>query len=136
MTIHGIWNGLITAEQILGANGILFGTNLLVLPAELFVAFLVFQACLWDEGRTIRKELQEEAGLGTLPTHHVAILASTWRRTRAGWLPPGVVRSRYVRDATALAFRRTQARRLAGPRRDACLTEIRQLRAQLARANA
>ncbi|MFH1467892.1 MAG: PrsW family intramembrane metalloprotease [Pseudomonadota bacterium] len=135
MTIHGVWNGLITAEQLLGADGVLFGTNLLVLPAEIAVAFCVFQVCLWEEGRTIRRELQEEAALGTLPAQHVGILASSWRRQRRGWLPAGIPRARYVRDATTLAFRRAQARRLQGPRHAACAREIVELRARLAAAN-
>lgn len=136
MTVHGIWNGLLTAEQVLGANGVLFGTGLLVLPAEILVAFLVFQACLWEEGRTIRRELQEEVALGTLPAQHVPILASTWRRQRRGWLRVGVHRSSYVRDATTLAFRRLQARSLHGPRYEACMAQILQIRAQLRQANA
>ncbi len=132
MTIHGIWNGLITADQLLGTGGMLFMADLILFPLEVVVVFGVFQLCLWDEHRRIREELRQEAREeGTIPTAHVPILASYLRRARRGWLAPGVNHHAYVRAATTLAFRRSQARVSKGPRRAGYERDIDQLRSQL-----
>ena len=131
MTIHGIWNGLITADQLLGTSGLLFAADLMLFPAELLIIFTAFQLCLWDEHRTIRDELQLEAQQGTLPAEHVAILASYLRRQRKGWLPRSVNQNAYVRTATTLAFRRAQVRAARGVRRAGYQADIHRLRAEL-----
>ncbi len=131
MTIHGIWNGLITADQVLGTSGALFLADLLFFPVELAVVFSAFQLCLWQEHRSITRELGEEARLGTLPLEHVPILASYLRRVRGGWLPPAVDKKAYVRAATTLAFRRAQAQAARGARAETFEREVRQLRSEL-----
>ncbi len=131
MIIHGIWNGLITADQLLESGGVLFLADLMLFPAELFLVFAIFQACLWEEHRIIRDELTSEADAGRLPREHVPILASYLRRMRGGWLPPTVPRQSYVRDATTLAFRLRQARVAKGPRGAAIQRDIAQLREAL-----
>ncbi len=131
MTIHGIWNGLITADQLLGTGGLLFAADLLLFPAELFIIFGAFQLCLWDEHRTIREELRLEAQQGTLPAEHVDILASYLRRMRKGWLPRGVNQGAYVRAATTLAFRRAQVRVAKGPRLATYEADVHRLRKEL-----
>jgi protease PrsW len=133
MTIHGIWNGLITADQLLNAGGLLFVTDLLLFPAEFLVIFAVFQVCLWDEHRSIRVELAEEAERGVLPAEHVPILASYLSRMRRGWLPRGVHHHSYVRTATTLAFRRRQARVSRGARRERYERDVVALRSELGR---
>lgn len=109
MAIHALWNGLMVAGQ--GENGALVGLNLLLFPLEFFTLFVVLQICLYDESRTIRRELALEAQRGLLPAEHVEILASTWRRARRSWLPPKVNHHAYVRACTRLAFRRHAASR-------------------------
>ncbi len=131
MTIHGIWNGLITADQLLGTGGLLFLADLALFPLELLLIFGAFQLCLWDEHRTIRRELAAEAELGTLPAAHAPILSSYLKRQRRAWLPRGVDHHAYVRTATTLAFRRVQARRARGPRRTYYEREVELHRATL-----
>jgi RsiW-degrading membrane proteinase PrsW (M82 family) len=133
MTIHGIWNGLITADQLLNAGGLLFVTDLLLFPAEFLVIFAVFQVCLWDEHRSIRTELAAEAQEGILPAEHVPILASYLQRMRRGWLPAGVSHHAYVRATTTLAFRRRQIRVSHGARRDGYERDLVALREEIAR---
>ncbi len=131
MTIHGIWNGLITADQLLGTGGLLFVADLLIFPAELAIIFGAFQLCLWQEHRCIRDELRQEAQEGTLPPRFVPILASYARRQRRGWLPPGVDHHTFVRTATTLAFRRSQARASRGARQEAYRRDVARLRGEL-----
>ena len=133
MTIHGVWNGLITADQLLGTNGMLFLADLLLFPVELAIVFGAFQLCLWDEHRRICDELQHEAHEGTIPAAHVPILASYLRRQRRGWVPAGTDHHAYVRAATTLAFRRGQARAARGERRMSYERDVDRLRAELRR---
>lgn len=114
--MHALWNGLLTADALLEAGGGLTLLNLLLFPLEFGVLFVVLQLCLWDERRTLRRELGEEAAQGTLPAAHVPHLASWLGRARSGWVPRGVNKADYVRAATTLAFRRHQARRSPGER--------------------
>jgi protease PrsW len=131
MTMHGIWNGLLTADEAMGAEGALFGMDLLVFPFEVLAVVAMFQFCLWDERRILLDELGEEATLGVLPPAHVPVLASWLRRSGRAWLAPGVPHAAYVRAATTLAFRKRQAR-LA--RADASrLDDVSRLRAEIGR---
>lgn len=111
MGMHGLWNGLLTWDQMAQMNGQLTLVNLAVFPIEFLVLVLIFQGCLYLESRTLREELAEEAKLGTLPLAHVAALASFLRRGTRGWLARGVPHHAYVNVATTLAFRRAQAQR-------------------------
>ncbi len=133
MTIHGIWNGLITADQLLNAGGLLFVTDLMLFPAQFLVVFVLFQGCLWDEHRTIRAELSQEAERGTLPRDHVRALSSFLRRSRGGWLPASVPRKAYVRAATTLAFRRRQVKASRGRRRQVYEQDVLRLRQEVQR---
>lgn len=132
MGVHALWNGLLAAEELLGAGGTLFGLDLALLVVELALVGLVFELCVQEEGATIRRELADEARRGLLPAEHPAVLASWIRRLRADWLPPHVDREAYVRTATELAVRKRQARQL-GPRATAKhRAEIDRLRAEVA----
>lgn len=111
MAIHGLWNGLLTFDKSGGGlDGTLTRLNLVIFPAEALLIFVVFQLTLWTERRGIRRELSAEAAQGTLPTAHVARIASYTQRAFGGWTPPGVPREAYVRAATTLAFRLRQSR--------------------------
>lgn len=129
MGMHALWNGLIVASGAFGAPALTV-LNLLLFPMELVLVLAVFQGSLWTERRMIRRELAEEAKLGTLPAEHVDRLGSALRRDRKGWLRRGIDHGAYVRAATTLAFRRVQAERTG----KAELTqEVERLRAELRR---
>ena len=106
LAMHALWNGLLLAalDGRLGL-GLL---DLVLLPLEFGVLFILFQLALLDERRIIRRELQEEVELGVIPTAHLGFLAAYARRARPAWLPPEVDGRLYVRRATALAFRKHQ----------------------------
>ncbi len=133
MTMHGVWNGLLTADEVLGAEGALFGVDLLVFPLEVLVVLALFQFCLWDERRTLLHVLEEEAALGILPAAHVPVLCSWLRRSGRRWLPPGVPHAAYVRTATTLAFRKHQARASPGARAAPRVADVERLRSEVRR---
>jgi protease PrsW len=130
IAIHALWNGFITADEAT-QSGIFTLIDLIAFPLEFLSIFLVFQICLWDEKRTIRRELGEEAQAGLLPTAHVAILSSFLRRSSGRWLEAGIPRASYVRTATTLAFRKTQERATRGRRRTFYTREVERLRREL-----
>jgi RsiW-degrading membrane proteinase PrsW (M82 family) len=131
MGLHGLWNGLITADELLNTGGLFFLADLVLFPLEFLIVFGVFQACLWQEHRTIRAELSQEADLGTLPPHHVPVLSSYLSRMRRGWLPRGLDHGAYVRTATTLAFRRRQHRVSRGRQRRSYEADVERLRREL-----
>ncbi|MBN1334434.1 MAG: PrsW family intramembrane metalloprotease [Deltaproteobacteria bacterium] len=133
MTMHGVWNGLLIADEILETHGALFELDLLVFPLEFFVVLAIFQFCLWDERRVLLRELTEEASLGVLPHEHVALLASWIRRSGRGWLPRGVPHAAYIRSATTLAFRKQQSRAGRGPGVVARQADVERLREEIRR---
>jgi hypothetical protein len=110
MGIHALWNGLLSLDGLLGADGSFAVLDFLLFPLEFAGLFVTLQICLWTERSMIIRELTDEAERGLLPLDHVPILASTIKRGRRGWLPPGVSQSAYVKTATTLAFRKHQAR--------------------------
>ncbi len=130
MTIHALWNGFITADAAT-QSGVFTLVDLVAFPLEFLSIFFVFQVCLWDERRTIRRELGEEARAGLLPAAHVAILSSFLERSRGRWLEPGIPRASYVRTATTLAFRKNQEKATRGRRRTFYSREVERLRKEL-----
>jgi RsiW-degrading membrane proteinase PrsW (M82 family) len=131
MCIHALWNGLLTADMASGGEGLLTVVNLLAFPLEFLMVFAIFQLCLWDERRTIHRELTEEAAAGHLPAPHVPILASFFRRGGRSWLSPRIARAAYVRTATTLAFRKHQARSTRGHKRKFYDNEVDRLRREV-----
>ncbi len=111
MTMHGLWNGILVFDQARGGNTILSWLDFVFLPIEVITVFAVFQLALWEESGTIRRELEEEARTGLIPADHPGILASWWKRRRRDFAPKGVEHHQYVRAVTALALRKSQARR-------------------------
>ena len=115
MGVHALWNGLLTLDVATGGSGIFTTANFLVFPLEVLTVFAVFQVCLWDEKRTIRSELADEAAEGLIPKEHPFILSSWMRRRRRAWLPKGVDHHRYVQATTTLALRKRQAKLSKSP---------------------
>ncbi|MFN7144205.1 MAG: PrsW family intramembrane metalloprotease [Myxococcota bacterium] len=110
MGIHALWNGLLTADGMLGETGTLTTLNLVVFPFEVLVLFGVFQLALWEERATIRRELADEVQQGLLPLAHAKAIASYFQRSRRDWVPAGVPHWHYVRAVTTLALRKHQCR--------------------------
>lgn len=131
MSMHALWNGLLTWDAAAELNGQLTLVNLLVFPLEFLALVAIYQACLWSESRLLVAELSEEARAGHLPAGHVGILSSALARGRGGWLSPGVPQGPYIRTATRLAFRKHQARRATGHEHHRLRDEIGRLRAEL-----
>ena len=102
--MHALWNGLLALAE--AGQPLLGLVDLLIFPLEFLVLLGLFQLCLVAEHGVLRRELTEEADLGTLPLAHVPLLSSYLRRARAGWLPHHVDHHAYVRLATTLALRR------------------------------
>lgn len=130
MTVHALWNGLITVGEVTGGE-LPFLVDLALFPVEVLVVFLVFQVCLWDESITIRRELREEAELGRIPAEHADILASWFRRLLSGWVPRGVDHALYVQTATSLAMRKRQVRQMGRAAPEFYRDEIDRLRHQV-----
>lgn len=111
MSMHALWNGMLTLDYTAEMNGALTVVNLAVFPLEFLTLVVVFQVCLALEKRTLAEELSAEAQEGTLPAEHVPVITSFLRRGTRGWLAAGVPHHPYVHATTTLAFRRAQARR-------------------------
>lgn len=131
MSMHALWNGLLTWDAVAEMNGALTLVNLMVFPLEFLTLFVVYQLCLRSEKRLILHELGEEAQRGLLPSAHVPVLASTLARGRAGWLERGIPHGPYVRAATRLAFRKRQARAAQGSEARRLAEEIQRVRAEI-----
>ena len=108
--IHALWNGLLAMETTAGSGGVLAAVNLVLFPLEFLALFVVFQLCLLEERRMIRRELGEEVARGLLPEAHLGHLCSYLGRMRKGWLPESMDHDTYVETATRLAFRKHQTR--------------------------
>ncbi len=105
MGIHALWNGLLTIDSMVGAEGALAMLNFLLFPMEFLMLFIIFQGCLLHERRVLRRELT-----GEVPDEHLPFLASYLKRNKKTWLPRHVPHGRYVEAATTLAFRKHQNR--------------------------
>lgn len=95
--IHFLWNVTVSFEEttILG---------MLFLALYFIVIFGLFQMVLYLEGRTIFKELSEEASLGTIPSAHLNYIPFVTRRRRRDWCPIGINQSDYIRTSIKLAL--------------------------------
>ena len=106
ITIHAVWNGLLTADM-LGLHGS-WVLDLILLPLEVLITLVVFEICILDESHTIKLELTDEVEQGHLPAEHPRILASWWLRRGPSWLAPGIDKETYIETATFLAMRKRQ----------------------------
>lgn len=111
MTIHMIWNGLLTLDPFVEGEGKVAAASFFVFPLELLAVFVLFQLSLLDESLSIRRELREEATLGKIPEEWPGFVASWWARLLfRDWAPKGVSRSALIGSLTTLAQRKRQAR--------------------------
>jgi len=134
MAAHALWNGLLTAGPLVGLGDAGMQIDLLLLPLEIATVFLGFQVTLWQEGRTIQRELAEEVAAGRLPAGHPERIASWYARWFArDWLPPQVHPRRYLDTTTTLAIRKDQVRRMGRRAPAFYRDDVDRLRAQLTR---
>jgi hypothetical protein len=131
VAMHATWNGLLTAASAFDQPS-LVAANFALFPVELAGVFALFQACLWGERRTLRRELLAEArDEGTLPEAAARAVASYRRRSLGRVGPAGVHQRSWVRAATTVGFRRAQLRRARGPDHDLCLRDLERERGAL-----
>ncbi len=107
VSIHAFWNFSATYSATTKDATLQLGACAAVI-ALAFVMFGLTQASLYLEHQMIKRELQCEVQLGTLPAEHAAIVPYWLKRTKRGWLAPHIEQDRYVEIATLLAFRRHQ----------------------------
>lgn len=130
MGLHSFWNACMIIGGALRSGWITqigFG----ILPFLVFLMLALYQLSLYYEGRIIRRELEEEAQMGTIPLSIVPILSSYFKRRQKKWLPPGTDQDRYVSLAMSLAFKRQQWKIASPPRRKKLETSLNELRRQL-----
>jgi RsiW-degrading membrane proteinase PrsW (M82 family) len=109
IAIHATWNGLLTVDAFTG-SGLFTLANFVLFPLEFLTLFVVFQFALWDERRTIRRELADEVSNQVMPLGHAQAIAGYFSRSRAGWLDARIPQGAYVKAATTLAIRKHQCR--------------------------
>ena len=132
MSLHAFWNGMLWFSGATDSS-VPFWTAMLGIFTFGSMLFVLMQISLAYESRTIAVELKEECALGIIPEAHLAILPSYWRRSGGGWLPPTVVKRRYVPLATTLAFRKFQRKRCSAAEAPAFDAEITRLRGEVRR---
>lgn len=122
--LHFSWNLSVSFE-----NTTIFGFLFLLL--YLFVTFAIFQISVYFEGKTILKELQDEANLGLIPAEHLNHIPFVSRRFRYGWCPVGIDQKNYVMTATQLALRKNQYKNTRGNLQLSYYRDIEKLRHQI-----
>lgn len=122
--LHFAWNLAVSFEDTT-----VFGFLFLVM--YMFTLFAIFQISVYFEGRTILRELQDEANLGLIPPDHLNYLPFVSRRFRYGWCPSGVDQKNYVKTATTLALRKNQVRNSTGSQQLAYQRDIEKLRYEI-----
>ncbi len=122
--LHFSWNLSVSFEDTT-----LFGFLFLIM--YLFVTLAIFQISVYFEGKTILKELQDEARLGHIPAEHLNHLPYITRRYKYGWCPVGVDQKFYVKTATKLALRKNQYKNTKGAMQQSYLRDIERLRYQV-----
>ncbi len=137
MCVHALWNGILTIGELQARGDEALMLDLVVFPFEVLTVFALFQLTLWDESRTIRRELEEEVAGGRLPAGHPGLIASWWSRNfTSDWLSPTLDRAMYLETATALAIRKSQLRLMGVRATPFYRDEVDRLRGQLARVQA
>ena len=132
MSMHALWNGLLTAGGVLADEQTMLISNLIILPIEVLLVFSIFQLSLWGEKRTLVRELTEEAQRGLIPTAHVAPLCSYFGRSSTRFLPEGHPEDAYIKSATTLAMRKHQARQCPPAKNARYINDIERLRREIA----
>ncbi len=119
--LHFAWNLSVSFQDTT-----IFGFIFLII--YMFVMFSIFQISVYFEGKTILKELQDEANLGLLPPEHLSHLPYVTRRFRHGWCPVGIDQKNYVKTVTQLALRKNQYKNTKGNMQQGYLRDIEALR--------
>lgn len=119
--LHFAWNLSVSFDDTT-----IFGFLFLIL--YLFVTFAIFQISVYFEGKTILKELQDEASMGLIPSDHLNHIPYISRRFRYGWCPVGIDQKIYVKTATTLALRKNQYKNTKGNLQNSYLRDIENLR--------
>lgn len=119
--LHFSWNLSVSFESTT-----IFGFLLLIL--YMFITFSIFQLSVYFEGKTILRELQDEANMGLIPPEHLNYIPYITRRYRNGWCPAGMDQKNYVKTATILALRKNQYKNSFGNRQKNYLKDIENLR--------
>jgi len=119
--LHFSWNLSVSFEDTT-----IFGFLFLIL--YMFVTFAIFQISLYFEGKTILKELRDEANLGLIPPDHLNHIPYVSRRFRHGWCPMGVDQKNYVKTATTLALRKNQYKNTSGSLQQSYFRDVENLR--------
>ncbi len=119
--LHFAWNFSVSFEDTT-----IYGFLFLIM--YLFVTFAIFQISVYFEGKTILKELQDEAALGIIPPEHLNHLPYVSRRYRYGWCPVGVDQKNYVKTVTTLALRKNQYKNTKGNMQQSYLRDVENLR--------
>jgi RsiW-degrading membrane proteinase PrsW (M82 family) len=125
MLIHFTWNFLVQP----GSSYFVLGAVFIIV--SVIVMFILFQVSLNTESKLIKKELSEEAQLGTIPDEHLNYLPYTHLRNKKEWLPLTVDHQRYIQIATTLAFRKQQSRTCPERRRAFYLQEVEDAREEI-----
>jgi len=111
IALHTVWNGLLVLDGSLGSSGLLAALDFVLMAGVFLLMFAAYQFSLWRESKLLKRELGQLADEGVLPLDQVGPLSSWSSRTfSTTWLPEGVTRRDYIKTATMLAFRRSQAR--------------------------
>lgn len=113
--IHFLWNLSVSFESTT-IPGFLF----MIVTIAIFIT--VFSISLLAEKRIIYKELLTETEAGVIPNEHLFILNSG-KRNKPGWIDESI-RKLYIRAATALAFRKMEARSSSGLSKNYYLEDI------------
>lgn len=119
--LHFAWNFSVSFEDTT-----IYGFLFLIM--YMFVTFAIFQISVYFEGKTILKELQDEATLGIIPPEHLNHLPYVTRRYRYGWCPLGVDQKNYVKTVTTLALRKNQYKNTKGNMQQSYLRDVENLR--------
>ena len=105
MAIHSAWNFSVSFQST-APLGFLF------MFVTILIFTLVFSLSIQNEKKILLNELMDEASLGNIPLEHVNILSSSLR-DKKGWVDE-IVRKKYIKAATTLAFRKLQSRNSSG----------------------
>jgi len=123
MFIHFAWNLSVSFSQT-SLLGFLF------LSVSILLFIITFKLAVASDAKIIMRELYDEAENGVLPFEHVSILSSI-QREKKGWIDEDI-RGKYIKVATALAFRKMQLRHAGKKNRLSYSEEVTFYRTELA----
>lgn len=134
VTNHAMWNGMAVASDSLQSVGP-FLLGVLFLGGAALTMFGLTQLSLKWEHDAIKRFLRLEAKKGLIPMAHAEIIPYWMKRRRSGWVPNGIDKTAYIRDATLLAFRQRQLELGQGERSERYLEDIAEFRRRIRSLN-